>query len=233
MDNNEVVKVHIWELPEKTDEIDKANNYTIIHDGVELKKVAIEKLYEYFNQDYKIENVVLFFETLMSNENKRLEELYEKLELSIEEYKEIVIKLIEKFLINRGKLRELETNTNKIDFDIEDITKSFESIGNKHSKLLGYFEDFGDNISEIETINESTEEVITKTNESVSKIISDKAEIEINNEYISSSVKKVSEDIDTQFKEKGELLIKNINDEYDRIVSIIDHYHHIHDKIIL
>ena len=49
---NESNIIHIWELPEKTDNIDKANNFTIIHDGVNLKKVTLQKLYEYFNLEF-------------------------------------------------------------------------------------------------------------------------------------------------------------------------------------
>ena len=228
--DNEIVQVHIYELPEKTDNIDKVNDYTIIHDGIELKKISIEKLYEYFNQDYKIDNTVLFFETLMSNENKRYEKMYDKLELSIEEYKDIIVKFIEKFLTNRGKLRELETNINKKDFEIEDITKSFEIIGQKHSTLSGEFELLSMRTSLIETADMSCSISISELNDSVDTINIDKTEIENNNEYISSSVKNVSKEIDTDVKEKAELLTENINNEYDKILAILDYYHHIHDE---
>lgn len=228
--DNENIQVHIWELPEKTDDIDKVNDYTIIHDGVELKKVAIEKLYEYFNQDYKIENTVLFFETLMSHEDKRFEELYDKLELSIEEYREIIKKIIEKFLTNRGKLRELETNINKKDFEIEDITKSFESIGQKHSTLSDEFKLLDTRVSLVEAADMSCDISISELNDSADTINTDKVEVENNTEYISSSVKNVSKEIDTDIKEKDQILTENINNLYDKIISILDYYHHIHDE---
>ena len=223
---NENIQVHLWELPEKTDEIDKANDYTIIHDGVELKRVAIEKLYEYFNQDYKIENTVLFFETLMSNEDKRYEELYSKLDLSIEEYKEIIKKLIEKFLSNRGKIRELETNTNQMDYEIEYLTKSFESIEAKHASLANYFNLFNEKVSYVDSNVKNHDNMISKMDTSTSTIERHKSAINSTNSYISEAVSNVSEDIDAQIYDKGEALTKSINDSYDKIVSIIDYYHH-------
>ena len=72
---DEIIKVHIWQLPEKIDDIDKLINYSIIDDG-SVKKVKIEKLYEYFNQDYKVENINNYFEESIDSINKEYNPQY-------------------------------------------------------------------------------------------------------------------------------------------------------------
>lgn len=231
MDNKN--KIHIWELPEKTDSIDKDNDYTIIHDGVELKKVLIKKLYDYFNQDYKIDNTVLFFETLMNKENVKYNELYESLENSIESYYNIIQLLSENFASNRDKIRELEMLTNQMNFDIESILKSFNNKSDEYFNLDKTIRELKSMISKLKRKYENVDENITKLNNPINTIEIDKSKIKSNNSEITKSLDEISEDINSQVIEKGESLLKNINEAYDRIVSIIDYYHHIHDTEII
>lgn len=222
-------KVHIWELPEKTDEIDKDNTYTLVHDGSEPKKVLITKLYEYFNQDYKTENIALFFETLLNNYESEYDESYDKLSESIFSYAEKVKKLSEDFIANKDGIRDLQYKTNKISTDIEAIIKSFNDINNIHFDLDKDIHDLKRDFSSLEGRYYTVGNNIACQEPIISSIKLDKSKIKSDTSYVARNVGEISEDIETQIEEKGTELIKNINDAYDSIVAIIDHYHHIHE----
>lgn len=227
--DNEIIKIHIWELPEKTDAIDKSNDYTLIHDGKSLKKISIEKLYEYFGQDYKIENLVKYFETLLETENKKYEPLYYELESSTNSYTEIIQIFQDSFADNKNKIRDIEASLNYMNRDSNDLLDFFKI-------LEASFIDLNDNLivlrSDITNIESRTDIVtndIIKLNDSVYNMNNMKDDVTSNNSSIVDSVVRISNNINTEIDNRGEELSKNINDAYDTIVSIIDKYHHIHE----
>lgn len=222
----ENVDVHIWELPEKTDEIDKSNDYTLIHDGGALKKINIEKLYEYFGQDYKIENTVKYFETIMELENKRYDTLYSELESSTDISSEAIKDLSDGFTDNANRIRVLETSSNQIQTDINTISEAFKNIRSRDSILHNNLSVLQDDIIKIESVNTVLDDIVIVNVTAASNLQGIITKINANNNSINKIINRLPNNIDAKIDEKGEVLLKNINDAYDRIISIIDYYHH-------
>ena len=223
MDN----KIHIWELPEKTNSIDKDKDYTIVHDGTNLKRVNFNRIYNYFNQDYKIENTVKYFEVLLETEGKRYESLYSELELALDKYNETIEDLSIKFSNNRNKIRECEFIQNQMDNDINSLSKSFESIKNDFSTISTDLNDMSNNISNLKSNNDEIDSTISSLYYYTDSIESDIPKIKEDHEYIINTSNIISSNIKKEVNDNSEILTKNINDVYDKIVAIIDHYHHI------
>lgn len=222
----ENVDIHIWELPEKTDGIDKSNDYTLIHDGGALKRINIEKLYEYFGQDYKIENTVKYFETIMELENDRYDILYSELESSTNVHSKIIKDLSDGFTNTTNRIRVLETSLNQIQTDINTISEVFKNIRSRDSILHNNLSVLQDDIIKVESVNDLLDDVVTEEIKSIDNIESSITTINANNTSIKKIINRLPNNIDTKISEKGEILLRDINDAYDRIVSIIDHYHH-------
>lgn len=218
--------IHIWELPEKDNEIDKVNDYIIIHDKGALKKISVEKLYEYFGQDYKIENIVKYFNVLLETENKRYESLYSELETSLDSYDEIVEVLERKFAENGDDLRSLETTINKIHFDMEGISNAFKNMESKSSNISNEMKSINDNVSVLKDIDSQLNGVESKINGSLNTIKNSISTINSNSDDINDIIESLPNNIETNLNLKHKNLSKNINDEYAKIVAIIDDYHH-------
>ena len=227
--DNDITKVHVWELPEKTNEIDESNEYIMIHDGMALKKTTIKKLYEYLGQDYKIQNIIKYFETLMETENKNYDLLYSGLENSLDSYSKIIKELEDGFTINRDNIRRLETQTNQRDQDAITLTDSFKSIGNKQTVYSNEVSEFKEEVNNIFTESADISSKRDEFNSSVNDINNIITEVISNNEYITQTIDKIPDNIDNNILTHGEALTKKLNDEYDKIVAIIDYYHHIHE----
>jgi hypothetical protein len=113
-----------------------------------------------------------------------------------------------------------------MDYEIEYLTKSFESIKAKHSSLINSFESLNMKKSIIDGFMVSHEISITEMTDRTDTINTDNIEIENNKEYVSGTINRVSYNINVEVKNKGDILTKDIDTAYDKIVSIIDHYHH-------
>ena len=225
--DNEIIKIHIWELPEKVDNIDKSKDYTMLHDGINLKKVAIERLYNYFSQDYKIQNIVKYFDTVLATEDRKYQKLYSDLEASIVSYSKIIEDLEDGFTENKDNIRRIDTSSNQMDQDINLLSEAFKSIESKVDNLYEFLSELDKDIYELNTRLDDIESAVNKleaSKNSTNKIIT---QIKNNNLYITESIPKISDNIDIDIADKGEVLSKNINDQYDKVLAIIDLYHHI------
>lgn len=230
--SNEFTNVHIWELPEKTNDVDKSNEYTLLHDGFSLKKATIEKLYEYFAQNYKIENVVNYFETLMKTEDLKYEDLYSELESILNSYGITIENLENGFTQNRNKIREIETSINQTNYDINDLLDSFETEEIECSDLSEQFIDVEESLEQLIERNDTNISNSDKVKSTVSELVDATIDITGKIIYISSTIEKLPDKIDNNVKDGDEEITQNINNEYDKIVSIIDHYNHEHDEMI-
>lgn len=231
MNLNDVIKVHIWQLPEKTTNIDKSSEYTMIHDGLALKKVSMQKLYEYFNQDYKAENLIRYFDETLISLDEEYELKYSTMELSLSEYEILVKELQEKFKVNRDNIGRLETIINQLDKDIDGLI-IFEDIENDHSILLSTLNDFSNIVNDIKnTVTNHTND-INILNDNVEVLSNTATELDNNHTILVDRVNKIKQNEETHLETSKETLIKNINDEYDKILAIIDYYHHIHDTMV-
>lgn len=227
---DEIIKVHIWELPEKTSNIDKSNEYTIVHDGY-TKKVKLEKLYEYFIQDDKMNNLVKYFEDYMYSLNKEYEPKYSVLEISLKDYETLVKELQDKFKVNRNNIRTLETMSIQLDNSIEDITQIFEDIDNRSVLLLSTLENFSIKIYNMTIKSRNNGRDIEKLDENISTLINDTSQLYINNGSMKDQLANIKSNTDKNIDSKKDIILKNISSEYDKILAIIDYYNHVHDKI--
>lgn len=225
---DKIIKVHIWQLPEKIDDIDRENDYTIINDG-STKKVSIKKLYEFFNQDYKIENIEKTITRELENLDKKFNPRYFLLELSIKKYDSMIKKLEDKFSVNKVNLRRVEGISGQLDSNIDGIINTFEIIDNKCVILLSTLENFTSVVLDIE------EDVFKNSNEvnnlkiNVNTLIEDTNNVEIDSQDISVRINDLKEFVDEHLQDEKETLINKINNEYDKILAIVDYYHHIHE----
>lgn len=221
------VEVHIWQLPEKVGEVNKDNEYAIIHDGYTLKKIVLTKLYEYFNQDYKIDNIIKYFEDLMKTYNEQFEVKYTNLELSLDEYETLVNELTNKFESDKDRIRDVESRFIILHNDMKDLDETFKTIDIKQQNLSDTFGSFSVIITNLSSffIGKYTE--VIELYERVDDINNDIHSIKNNIKNIENKVDTVSAIIDTDVESKKNIFIKNVNAEYDKILNILDHYHHI------
>ncbi len=226
---DEIIKVHIWQLPEKIDDIDKLINYSIIDDG-SVKKVKIEKLYEYFNQDYKVENINNYFEESMDSINKEYNPQYFSLEIALKDYEILVQELVEKFKMTRNKIRKVQTILTSSIQDTNDIEGVFEDTDNKLSILLLTLNNFSDIVLKLKTIINTNSKDIESLNDSVNKLIENTEALIEDSSNMKTKIEnnKINEDV--YINNRKGTLINKINSEYDKILAIIDYYHHIHDN---
>lgn len=223
-------KIHIWKLPEKTDDIDKLNDITMIHDGLSVKKIYMNKLYDYFNQDYKINNIIEFFENELYNFNNEYNSNYKKLDEALEHYEDLVKELQNKFKDNRIEINDLQKRVNKIIVDNEDISESFISLKDKHDILSSTINNFKNKVFELNSKSLLNSDDIKDLNKIVPLLYD-------NINYINQSFEPITNQIDSISKyedlnSKKEIILKRIINEYDKILSIIDYYHHIHHDIL-
>lgn len=223
MNNKEI---HIYQLPEKTNNVNKLNTYTLIHDNHALKKVNLNLLYEFFNQDYKIENIVTYFEGKLDKYNKEYELLYESFEGSLEIFNGLIETLNQKFQLNSANLRSCINRSASIDNSIKVIETSFNDIMVKFQKLQLQLEDLSVRIYGIKTLidknNNSLNDIKSDHNEMVENI----SQLYLNYGSIKDQINHLKEISDQDIKEKKETLIQNIHKAYDDIVTIIRYYHH-------
>lgn len=229
MNIDDIIKVHIWQLPEKTTNIDKSSEYTIIHDGAALKKVSMQNLYEYFNQDFKSENLIRYFNETLTSLNEEYQPKYSTLELSLDEYEILVKELQEKFRVNRDNISRLSSLLNQLDKDINDLI-IFEDIENDYSILLSNLNDLSVLFNDIKnSVSNHTEDIDT-LNESVTNLTDIATVLTNQNTSTLHRINQIKQRQETNIESSKETLLKNINDEYDKILAIIDYYHHIHDS---
>lgn len=225
---NREIEIHIWELPEKINNIDKLKEYMMVHDGSALMKISAEKLYKFFNQDYKIDNAEKFFNDIIESTDKEYDPKYIALTFSTDKYEEWVKELSDKFKNNKNNLIRLRMSMNEL-ININDGIDSFIKDINKRYVIFRVF--VSDNLK---MVNELISSDVTNSEE-IKKIINDSNELlELSSQlYINSGSMKeqlssISDYVTSDVSDKKEFLLNKINSEYDRIVSIIDYYHHIH-----
>ena len=228
MELNDIMQVHIWELPLKNNDINKSSEYMMVHDGA-LKKIKVENLYEYFNQDYKVKNTIEYFENLLSDFNKEYEPKYMSLGDSLNHYENRIDILKNKFNSNRDTIREMEYEMHISGINYVNFKSTLDESGVYHGTLSESFDSISNDLSNIKDSNktnrEQISEGITVTDAMIAsnnKILSDYLDFESN---IDLDKNKVVDSV----MEKVKLLEDRINEEYDKLLAIFDHYHHISD----
>lgn len=224
---NDLPKIHIWQLPEK-DEIDKLNDIAIVHDGT-LRKIKMQKLYDYFNQDYKVESIVAQFNERLKSIEEEYNLQYELLKSSIENYKIVVKELQDKFKVNEDNIRKLNRQINELETNINDIDASFISLQNQCKILKDNLNNFKIRILKLKTVCDNHTEYIKMLIKNTEELKNDSEIISSNFDNMKIQIENMSKKQSENIQNKKEELITKINDEYDRILSIIDRYHHIHD----
>ena len=131
--------------------------------------------------------------------------------------------------LNKDNIRGINNKMAIIDNDSKSITDNFDTVNNRIITLSDTFDIFNIQMSDIQII-------ITKDNDELIGIFSQKDELtdNISQLYISygnikDQISDISSHIETDIEDKKKSLIESINREYDKIISIIDYYHHLHD----
>ena len=226
MDNKEI-KIHIWELPEKVNDIDKSKEYFIIYDS-DLKKIRAEKIYDFFIQNYKMENLAQVIEEKIIDFSDEYNSKYIELDLSIDRYEEWVRELSAKFKDNHDRIIKIEMSMKDIINSNNNMNELLIDINKRCILLEVFFKDNSDiideNILSGSNDNENLEELKTKVNE----LLNTSSQISTNNDMIKEQISSIKKNTQEDILDKSISLKNRIESEYDRIVSIIDYYHHIH-----
>lgn len=226
MDNKEI-KIHIWELPEKVNDVNKSKEYFIIYDS-DLKKIRAEKIYDFFIQNYKMENLAQVIEEKIINFSDEYNSKYIELDLSINRYEEWVRELSAKFKDNHDRIIKIEMSMRDIINSNNNMNELLIDINKRCILLEVFFKDNSDIINENilsgSNDNENLEELKTKVNE----LLNTSSQISTNNDMIKEQISSIKKNTQEDILDKSISLKNRIESEYDRIVSIIDYYHHIH-----
>lgn len=224
MDNH----IHIWELPEKLNDIDKSTEYSIVHDGAVLKKVTLEKIFEYFSQDYKMDNLTRYFNVLMTEAKRYYDDLQEELSLSLDNYNRTIEILSDKFKEDRTKFREVTTSINQTGFDVLELSNTYEyrkGILVEMSMIL-------DSMDEEQTDREERMIVVENTVKDMKTAITEISSIKDISTNISSaktSFTGLEENINKKISEETKEFTKKIDEEYNKMVNIFKYYHYIEE----
>ena len=226
MDNKEI-KIHIWELPEKVNDVNKSKEYFIIYDS-DLKKIRAEKIYDFFIQNYKMENLAQVIEEKIIKFSDEYNSKYIELDLSINRYEEWVRELSAKFKDNHDRIIKIEMSMRDIINSNNNMNELLIDINKRCILLEVFFKDNSDIINENilsgSNDNENLEELKTKVNE----LLNTSSQISTNNDMIKEQISSIKKNTQEDILDKSISLKNRIESEYDRIVSIIDYYHHIH-----
>ena len=223
-------KVHIWQLPEKNNTIDKSSDIMMVHDGISLKKVILNKLYEYLNQDYKIDDMVQEFEDELNKITSEYDPKYKECETFLLQYEQIVKELKEKFKTNEDNIRDLKKGQAKLELDISDIDTNYTSISNKLDILSDTLSNFKKKLNELK--NQSKEDTVSirVLNKSVNNLSDTASQLYINSGSMKDKMSNIKKNQEKDLSEREDKFIKKMENEYDKILAIVDYYHHIHDK---
>lgn len=226
---NEIIQVHIWELPLKNNDINKSSEFMMVHDGA-LKKIKVEDLYEYFNQDYKVKNTVEYFENFISVFNKEYEPKYIILVDSLNHYENRIRNFQEDFNSNRETIRELESGMYILGVNNDGIKNSLNVSETNHNSILNVLDSVDIEFDRIKTGIYENRDIISDYNNETDTIII--THTDINNRYQNMKVKMEfnQDELKESVLGKKNTLIQRMKDEYDKFLAIFDHYHHISDE---
>lgn len=226
LNNNQI---HIWQLPEKDGTVDKSKEYAMVHDGRALKKVILEELYQYFSQQYKIDSTIEYFDSVMNSINKKYEPLYSSLELTLDEYEEIVYKLKREFTNNENNIRDLERDSNQLSAGIIDVTNNLNSIEDRRFKVFNSFNNYENATSDIKLKNIDARIRIDEINDSYNQSKENYDVLNASTQEAKIDIETVPETVDNALELTQTILLEEITQAYDKIINIIDHYHHPHE----
>ena len=203
------VQIHIWELSEKTDNVN-TDDLILIHDNISLKKTNISKLFEYLRQEHKIESTIAYFENKLKSINDRYNILYSSLEIHLDDLETVVQLLEDKFNINKNNIRSIETSMNKLYKSIVSTSKSFDSMNNDNAILSETLHDFSTVIADLESqaINNSTS--LSRVDSKLNDLQNSYTQLYDNTQSISDQIEKIKEIITTGNDNKKDELIQNI-----------------------
>ena len=129
-------------------------------------------------------------------------------------------------------IRRLESMSSKLDIDSKELEREFDFIDEKQLVLLLNLTNFLDIISDMNKINTTNSKDTDKLNEEIEILINDSEDARTFLDNTTTHINDIKNHVDEDVNDKKEILLKNINDEYDKIVKIVDYYHHIHDQEI-
>lgn len=223
------IQIHIWELSEKTDGINKDEDLIMVHDNMSLKKIHINKLFEYFRQDQKIENTIAFFENKLNKLDEKYNIYYSSLSIDIDKYDEVLEDLINKFSDDQNRIRLIETSTNQLINNSSEIRTDFETILKKYDILSETLSNFGKVLDTLIISINTNKSALNNLNIQINDMNNKYIDIDNNTNMINKKIESIKDTIKKQTDFKKDELITIIESKYNKVLSIIDYYHHIHE----
>ena len=154
-----IISVHIWQLPIKDNNINKQNDYSVVH-STNTKKIKMQKLYEYFNQDDKIESVSENIQSILTDKDEEYDLVYKTFQLSLNEYENTISELQDRFVVNRNNIRNLESMSSYIDINNNNVITTLEDADSKYYNIFISFNDFYNICNSVEDLIDHNKDTI-------------------------------------------------------------------------
>lgn len=225
----EDIQIHIWELSEKTDDVNKDEDLFMVHDNISLKKVHVSKLFDYLRQDQKLDNTIAYFDNRFNKLNTKYDSYYSSITVSFNEYEEIVNELKEKFEKDKNDIRVLENSIGKLSNLVIEVRTGFKTIRDKNDILSETLNNFSILLSSLRVSSNKNRINLNNLDSFLDNITTRCSLVKNNNIKIQERIDKVKDIITNQNDDKKDEMISIIESKYDRVLSILDYYHHIHE----
>lgn len=225
----EDIQIHIWEFAEKTDSVNKDEDVIMVHDNISLKKIHIGKLFDYLRQDQKINNTIAYFENRFNQLEKKYDVYYSSIEISLAVHEETVEKLIEKFENDKSDIRLIETNLGNLSNNLTEIKTDFKNIRNERNILSDTLESFSNIISSLRLSTDLDKITLTNINSRLYNVKTRCSLLNNNIDALSEQIENIKHIITDQNDDKKDEIIDIIESKYNKVLSILDYYHHIHE----
>ncbi len=226
--------IFIYQLPLKTTDIQKNNEFMVIRDSQETKRIKVSLLFDYFSQNSKIDKLKENIEKTLSEYDEKYVKIYEDFDSFLDIYDDVINNtdtgLIVMFSENENRINALAEDLmergmiiGKIEYNLSDISDKTESSEKSYGEMIDLinrliFDELADS-KDLSNISDKIEEFENDTKEIEEDIIINKNEIE-----------NVNKSLNNDLNDKIQNITIKLNNGYDKILALIDHYHHIHDK---
>ena len=226
--------IFIYQLPLKTTDIQKNNEFMVIRDSQETKRIKVSLLFDYFSQNSKIDKLKENIEKTLSEYDEKYVKIYEDFDSFLDIYDDVINNtdtgLIVMFSENENRINALAEDLmergmiiGKIEYNLSDISDKTESSEKSYGEMIDLinrliFDELA-NSKDLSNISDKIEEFENDTKEIEEDIIINKNEIE-----------NVNKSLNNDLNDKIQNITIKLNNGYDKILALIDHYHHIHDK---
>lgn len=225
MKDNDII--HIWQLPSKDDNISKFNSYIIIHHNKITYKINVQNLFNHFIDNEKINKMRREMEAIIDTLDETYIDKYTALEHELDEQKELV-ELVSDDISSEydNYITELSQSYEILKSIVQELDRDIRSTWDNYNEIR---EDYSRLIHETNLVNNSDNgaSLIGNINDRIINIDNDSTVLLKEYERLSDNINISCDNINEGITSKEQEFIDIMNSECDKIIDIIDHYHHI------